>query len=91
MTYNLETGEENIVEVPSYVYSVDWSIDGTLFAIGAGEAYILDAHNGELLYTLTDLGGWVKSVSWSPDGSKLAAGDSNSNIWIWEIATQVQP
>ena len=83
---------------PAAVYSVAFSPDGTMLAVGnnfainsnstGGNTYLWNVSSGKLAATLTDPGSQgVDSVAFSPDGTLVAAGDSDGTTYLWNVSS----
>jgi WD40 repeat protein len=76
---------------PHPAYSLDFSPDSSMLAIGTEESVIVfDTTNGEELFALQEkFVNAIETVAFSPDGSTLAAGDYQgdhiSYIHIWDL------
>jgi WD40 repeat protein len=85
---------------PASVYSVAFSPDGTMLAVGnnfainsdstGGNTYLWNVSSGKPVATLTDPGSdaSVNSFAFSPDGTLLAAGDDDNSAYLWSLATR---
>ncbi len=76
------------VSFGSSVYSVAWSPDGTLLAVGLPnqlQIYSFNRTTPSLTqipsYTVSGFSSYINSISWSPDGSFIAIGVSGNNVF----------
>jgi len=84
--YDLKTDTYDVYDLANTSFSeIVWSPNGEFLAIGTFGVYIVDATNGSVVYQLLDNRNYIESLEWSPDGTMIAALDTNSNIYIWEI------
>ncbi|KAF3438653.1 hypothetical protein FNV43_RR21417 [Rhamnella rubrinervis] len=75
-----------------YLNLLDWG-RGNVLAIALGNTvYLWDATNGSdsELVTVDDESGPVTSVSWAPDGRHIAVGLNNSEVQLWDSASNRQ-
>ena len=74
----------------SSIWSVSFSPDGTLLAIGtvSGIVQLLDVATGEIIAMLDAHTDDLKSVSFSPDGMLLASGSYDGTVRLWDVATR---
>ena len=89
--YEVQTGEE-IDLLPAhatYVRSVAFSPDGTLFATGNddGSIEVWDTQTGENKATFVGHGGSVNSVAFSPQEQILASGSYDNTVQLWDVHT----
>src|SRR5258708_9044783 len=73
-------------ETFSAIYSVAFSPDGQLLAVGSanGEVGVWQVARWKQIMTLSGHLGWVWSVTFSPDGARLASGGDDGNGEPWE-------
>ncbi|XP_010526015.1 PREDICTED: cell division cycle 20.1, cofactor of APC complex-like [Tarenaya hassleriana] len=72
-----------------YLNLLDWGSENVL-AIALGQTvYLWDASNGSTseLVTVDDEKGPVTSVNWAPDGRHIAVGLNNSEVQLWDSAS----
>lgn len=72
-----------------YLNLLDWG-NSNVLAIALGTTiYLWDASNGSTseLVTIDDEIGPVTSVNWAPDGRHLAVGLNNSEVQLWDSAS----
>ena len=69
-------------------YSVAFSPDGTMLALGAYDARIIlwDLAAGTATASYEHRG-TVYSVAFSPDGAKLVSGNIEGRVFLWDVAT----
>jgi WD40 repeat protein len=76
-------------EVPSAVYALAWSPDGSLLAAGYGDGSIeiWDISAQETVFSLEGQPDGISNLSWLPDGMLLASSsyESDGSIWVWDI------
>lgn len=75
-----------------YLNLLDWGSSNVL-AIALGHTvYLWDASDGSTseLVTIDDEIGPVTSVSWAPDGRHIALGLNNSEVQLWDSASNRQ-
>ncbi len=66
-----------------------YSPDGALLAVPSGtEAFLFDAHSGQLLRRFRGRAGRLASVAFSPNGKMLATGDEET-VRLWDPRTGV--
>jgi len=73
------------------VSAIEWSLDGSLLAIGDvdGEIRIWDHNTGVLSGLFRGFKYHVSCISWSPDGLKIAAGSWDNTVGVWDINTGI--
>lgn len=78
----------------SRIFSLAFSADGHRLAAGTGaqhDVYVWDVSDAArpvpVGAPLTGPASWVNSVSFSPDGAIVAAGSSDSLLWLFDVAT----
>jgi WD40 repeat protein len=85
-----------ITNLAERVYSIQYSPDGKLIAVGAGtpaqlgEVKLFSAATGDLVADLARTGDAVFAVAFSPDGKRLAAGGADRAIRVYDVATGKQ-
>jgi hypothetical protein len=85
-----------ITNVAERVYSVQYSPDGKLIAVGAGtpaqlgEVKLFSSATGDLVADLARTSDAVFTVAFSPDGKRLATGGADRAIRVYEVATRKQ-
>ncbi len=85
-----------ITNVAERVYSLQYSPDGKLIAVGAGtpaqlgEVKLFSAATGDLVTELGRTGDAVFTVAFSPDGKRLATGGADRAIRVYDVATGKQ-
>jgi hypothetical protein len=85
-----------ITDVAERVYSVQYSPDGKLIAVGAGtpaqlgEVKLFSAATGDLVADLARTSDAVFTVAFSPDGKRLAAGGADRAIRVYDVAGRKQ-
>ncbi|XP_010540408.1 PREDICTED: cell division cycle 20.1, cofactor of APC complex-like [Tarenaya hassleriana] len=75
-----------------YLNLLDWG-SANVLAIALGHTvYLWDASNGSTseLVTIDDEKGPVTSVNWAPDGRHIAVGLNNSEVQLWDSASNRQ-
>jgi cell division cycle 20, cofactor of APC complex len=75
-----------------YLNLLDWG-SANVLAIGLGNTlYLWDASNGSTseLVTVDDEDGPITSVSWAPDGRHIGIGLNNSEVQLWDTASDRQ-
>ncbi|HEX2906173.1 MAG TPA: WD40 repeat domain-containing protein [Phototrophicaceae bacterium] len=50
--------------------------------------YVMDAANGQIVHTITDLPGNVNQLKWSPDSAQLLAKIQYGLVYVWDIQTE---
>ncbi|KAK2589911.1 hypothetical protein QQS21_012410 [Conoideocrella luteorostrata] len=72
-----------------YVWSVAFSLDGTLVASGSLDRTVRlwRVNTGKCFQTLEGLAACVTSVAFSPDGALVALGLDNAIIQLWRVNT----
>lgn len=87
--------DQQVQKIHTFNYepvSVGISPDGKECAVGGGDkkVHIYSIQNGSDLSELTQLShlGIVNKVRYSPDGTMIAAGDSNKEIIVWDVASR---
>ena len=75
------------------LYSLDWSPDGALIAVGTGndKIHIFNASNGSSYDTLVGHLEVVTDVAWSPDGKTLASTASGQKLSMALLESTVGP
>ena len=95
ITIGLSTGSSDPYKYDPFIFSVAFSLDGSMLAAGRGGPDVhgcIDFRNattGEVLNRITGLESDVWSVAFSPDGT-LASGSADGVIRLWN-ATSEQP
>jgi chemotaxis protein histidine kinase CheA len=85
-----------ITNVAERVYSLQYSPDGKLIAVGAGtpaqlgEVKLFSAATGDLVADLARTSDAIFCVAFSPDGKRLAAGGADRSIRVYDVATGKQ-
>jgi WD40 repeat protein/DNA-binding SARP family transcriptional activator len=72
------------------IFDARWSPDGERLAIArdSGIAWILDAHTGEKLLTLSGKHvDYINNILWSPSGDRLLTTSFDSNAVVWDAQT----
>jgi WD40 repeat protein len=69
------------------IYSLAWSPDGNLLAVGGAIGVWIYTGALEDVALLEGLN-FVQTLAWSPDGSSLAAGDYDGVIKTWDTSTR---
>lgn len=88
--------ERRITNVAERVYSVQYSPDGKLIAVGAGtpaqlgEVKLFNAATGDLATDLARSADAIFTVAFSPDGKRLAAGGADRAIRVYDVITGKQ-
>lgn len=74
-------------ETLSSVFSVAFSPDGKLLAIGGtrGKLDLWQVANGQKILTFEGHSSWVMSVAFSLDGQTLASGSTDQTIRLWNV------
>ncbi|CAI8589410.1 unnamed protein product [Vicia faba] len=75
-----------------YLNLLDWGSANVLAIALGNTVYLWDASNGSTseLMTVDDEDGPVTSVSWAPDGRHIAVGLNNSEVQLWDTASDKQ-
>ena len=75
-----------------YLNLLDWGSANVLAIALGSTVYLWDATNGSTseLVTFEDEDGPVTSVSWGPDGRHIAVGLNNSEVQLWDTASNRQ-
>lgn len=75
-----------------YLNLLDWGSANVLAIALGNTVYLWDASNGSTseLMTVEDEDGPVTSVSWAPDGRHIAVGLNNSEVQLWDTASDKQ-
>jgi hypothetical protein len=90
------TSLRRITNVAERVYSLQYSPDGKLIAVGAGtpaqlgEVKLFSAATGDLVADVARTSDAVFTVAFSPDGKRLAAGGADRAIRVYDVATAKQ-
>jgi WD40 repeat protein len=85
-----------ITDVAERVYSLQYSPDGKLIAVGAGtpaqlgEVKLFSAATGDLVADLARAGDAVFVVAFSPDGKRLATGGADRAIRVYDVVSRKQ-
>ncbi|XP_065850442.1 cell division cycle 20.2, cofactor of APC complex-like [Euphorbia lathyris] len=72
-----------------YLNLLDWGSSNVLAIALGSTIYLWDASNGSTseLVTMDDEIGPVTSVNWAPDGRHIAVGLNNSEVQLWDSAS----
>jgi cell division cycle protein 20 (cofactor of APC complex) len=75
-----------------YLNLLDWGSANVLAIALGNTVYLWDASNGSTseLVTVDDENGPITSVSWAPDGRHIAVGLNNSEVQLWDTASDKQ-
>ena len=75
-----------------YLNLLDWGSCNVLAIALGSTVYLWDATDGSTseLVTIDDESGPVTSVSWAPDGRHIAVGLNNSEVQLWDSASNRQ-
>ena len=65
------------------VLALEWSPDGGVLAVAAGNAIYLYAGSDLVQLQILEVGAWTSGLAFSPDGSLLAAGSRDGELRIW--------
>ncbi len=90
------TQSKRITNVAERVYSLQYSPNGKLIAVGAGtpaqlgEVKLFSAATGDLVADVARTGDAVFVVAFSPDGKRLATGGADRAIRVYDVATGKQ-
>jgi WD40 repeat protein len=90
------TSLRRITNVAERVYSLQYSPDGKLIAVGAGtpaqlgEVKLFGATTGDLVADLARTSDAVFTVAFSPDGKRLATGGADRAIRVYDVASRKQ-
>ncbi len=70
------------------IYSVAFTPDGEIFAIGTSDntIQICRVGDGSLLQTLTEHYSYVRSIAFAPNGQCLASGSDDGRVRLWRVA-----
>jgi WD40 repeat protein len=85
-----------ITNVAERVYSLQYSPDGKLIAVGAGtpaqlgEVKLFSAVSGDLVADLARTADAIFVVAFSPDGKRLATGGADRAIRVYDVTTGKQ-
>jgi hypothetical protein len=81
--------KEWTIAVPTraLVYSLAWSRDGRVLAVGAadGNIYLLEWASGQVRRRLVGHTSYIPSLAFSPDGKALASGSADCTALVWAI------
>ncbi|KAI9073801.1 hypothetical protein K1719_044248 [Acacia pycnantha] len=88
---------ERILDAPDlvddyYLNLLDWGSSNVLAVALGNTVYLWDGSNGSTseLVTVDDENGPITSVSWAPDGRHIAVGLNNSEVQLWDAASNRQ-
>jgi cell division cycle protein 20 (cofactor of APC complex) len=72
-----------------YLNLLDWGNNNVLAIALGTTVYLWNASNSSIseVVTVDEEDGPVTSISWAPDGRHLAVGLDNSNVQLWDSAT----
>jgi WD40 repeat protein len=90
------TSLRRITNVAERVYSLQYSPDGKLIAVGAGtpaqlgEVKMFSAATGDLIADLARTSDAVFTVAFSPDGKRLATGGADRAIRVYDVSGRKQ-
>lgn len=73
-----------LVQNRTPIHGIDWSHDGQKIAFIAGDIYIVDVFEGQIVRVL-DVNSGGTSITWSPDDQWLAYDDSMGSIYAVHI------
>ena len=75
-----------------YLNLLDWGSSNVLAIALGNTVYLWDASDSSTseLVTVDDENGPVTSVSWAPDGRHIAIGLNNSEVQLWDSASNRQ-
>jgi WD40 repeat protein len=75
-----------------YLNLLDWGSANVLAIALGNTVYLWDASNSSTseLVTVDDENGPITSVSWAPDGRHIAVGLNNSEVQLWDTASDKQ-
>ena len=65
------------------VLALEWSPDGEMLAVAAGNAVYIYAGSDLSQVQILDEGAWTSGLAFSPNGSLLAAGSRDGELRIW--------
>ena len=74
----------------SPVFSLDWSLDGTLLVSGGtdGQLYWWDIERETSPVGVPAHEGWVHSIRVSPDGGMVASSGEDGAIQLWDLPSR---
>jgi len=75
-----------------YLNLLDWGSANVLAIALGNTVYLWDASNGSTseLVTVEEEDGPITSVSWAPDGRHIGIGLNNSEVQLWDTASDKQ-
>ena len=70
------------------INDIAYSPDGLLLAAASDSGiWLYDTVTHNEVIHIVGHEGWVNSISFSPDSKTLASGDSESHVYLWDVAT----
>jgi RNA polymerase sigma factor (sigma-70 family) len=75
------------VPVVARVFSLAWSPDGRVLALGTsdGEIVLVELASGQVRRRLAGHHSYVRSLCFSPDGKTLASGSADTTALVWDV------